>query len=340
VDPSGSSYALISAGPADYANAEAINASGELCGYLTYTGAQPVVWDSASAAPTFLSDPSGQGAYAWSINNAGDTAGYAVNGQNTLEAVGWNTSGAMTVLGTTAANGGQAECINASDEIGGYTGITSLPGGGEYASVWNGETGAVIWESSNAGSNIVAINYFGASVGDDSSSGVELAAYWSPEGQETLLTGSSGTQESGYTIAINAAGDIIGNEGGAGYLWSNGGASVTPLQLLSTAKESDPQAINAEGDSVGFSNSAAADRIIATYWNAKGEAINLQTLLNKQYGAGSWWDTAAFGINNAGDIVGDGDYKGTYEGFILTPTRASGSITYDAAFHQLSNGSL
>src|SRR6202044_3492680 len=71
-------------------------------------------------------------------------------------------------------------------------------------------------------------------------------------------------------------------------------------------------AINASGDSVGYSLTATGDE--AVLWSPSGPATNLGAMLGQP-----WSDTEAVGINNLGDIFGFGDYQGKIQGFLLTP---------------------
>ena len=49
-------------------------------------------------------------------------------------------------------------------------------------------------------------------------------------------------------------------------------------------------------------------------WSPSGKATNLDLVL----GSG-WTNTAVEGINNSGDIIGEGDYHGGIYGFLLRP---------------------
>ena len=66
----------------------------------------------------------------------------------------------------------------------------------------------------------------------------------------------------------------------------------------------------------------SADVTTAMYWGARGHATNLNTILGS-----AWTDTVASGINNAGDIVGTGNYNGLMEAFELIRVKAAGAWT-------------
>jgi hypothetical protein len=81
---------------------------------------------------------------------------------------------------------------------------------------------------------------------------------------------------------------------------------------------SQPYAINASGESVGYSLTASGEE--AVLWSSLGIATNLGAVLGSD-----WSDTQAVGINAVGDIVGYGEYNGGGQytagqyGFLLTP---------------------
>jgi hypothetical protein len=82
--------------------------------------------------------------------------------------------------------------------------------------------------------------------------------------------------------------------------------------------ESAAVAINASGWSVGYSctfpSSYCPDDLVAALWSPTGAGTNLGAVLGP-----AWSDTVAVGLNNLGDIIGYGDYRGGQYGFLLAP---------------------
>ena len=107
---------------------------------------------------------------------------------------------------------------------------------------------------------------------------------------------------------------------GDAVLWSSTG-SATKLADVGGQSFSEAFAINASGQSVGFSDNASGG-IDAVLWSANGAGIDLADVLGPD-----WTDTAAVAINDQGDILGLGDFNNGSEsgqfGFLLTPSSAS-----------------
>jgi hypothetical protein len=61
-------------------------------------------------------------------------------------------------------------------------------------------------------------------------------------------------------------------------------------------------------------------------WSPTGKATNLGAILGS-----SWTDTYAVGINNSGDIIGNGYYHGVLNGFLLTPDSLSAAAAPELA---------
>jgi len=267
-----------------------------------------------------LNDAGGQGYDLVSaINSKGDSVGYSwipnsSSAGHSLEAVYWNASGASTVL-TTLLNAGDGDSEAAGiNDAGLICGVSN-----DKAVIWS-NTGAILWSSPDQDSAAYAINKNGATVGQDGTN----QAYWSPTGTETLLDNPIlGSQNENEVIALNAFGESIG--GGfnpevhhwTAMKWSDTGA-VTVLQELPGGIGDDAYAINADGGIVGYCQKAGkyATTDVATYWEPDGKAIDLQTILGP-----GWNDTVADGINNAGDICGNGRYHGLRESFLLIPVK-------------------
>ncbi len=84
-------------------------------------------------------------------------------------------------------------------------------------------------------------------------------------------------------------------------------------------------AINDAGWSVGYSDTATGDD--AVLWSPSGKATDLATLLGP-----AWSDTQASRINNAGDIIGHGEYHGDPTSFLLMHVSGASTDDYHATF--------
>ena len=144
---------------------------------------------------------------------------------------------------------------------------------------------------------------------------------WSPSGKATVLQDAGGPGIS-QPNAINAAGWSAGISstaqqfGSDAVLWSPSG-KATVLQDAGGQGASDALGINDFGWSVGDSFTANFGQD-AVLWSPSGKATDLGAVLGP-----AWSVTQAVGINDLGDIVGTGDFKGVGSGFLLTPDGAN-----------------
>jgi probable HAF family extracellular repeat protein len=135
------------------------------------------------------------------------------------------------------------------------------------------------------------------------------ATRWA-DGTTTLLPGGAG----GYARAINSSGAVVGVANGP-VRWEQGG--VSHLDSPPGLGPGEPLAINNIGEIVGTSSAGAYSH--ATLWT-DGRAIDLNTLL----APGNGWELLRAGsINERGDIVGTGSYRGYLQGCVLSIPGAS-----------------
>lgn len=151
---------------------------------------------------------------------------------------------------------------------------------------------------STSSSTGYAINNSGTVAGWSQNSSGATQAFTSSTGGMTGLPLGSGTES--YAYGINDAGTVVGNTYIAGLshatIWSGSGATVLGANTYAMA-------INGSGEVAGASNGQAMVVV-------DGQVQTLATL------AGVDW-SAAYGINNAGEAVGDGELgNGTFRGLI------------------------
>jgi probable HAF family extracellular repeat protein len=292
----------------------------------------PLLAPKSMASPTYTITDLGLGA-AYGINESGQVAGWA--GISSFQAFSY-LNGVRTIFGGSFGHStSRAWGINESGVIAGS--ISGSVNGDAFR--WQSGSGTLIPLIDGFG-----INDAGTIVGDRINGNIVNAAIWSA-GKITDFGGD-------FTRAmdINNAGQVIGIGRDAfgfdsAFVWNAG-----TLTTLSSA-DSRPQDINEAGQIVGR-NKLANGRKHATLWQS-GQTIDLDTLNtvdSEAYAindAGSivgyagfafiyqnghmqllddliapnsgWVLRDALDINNAGLIVGSGDFQGGTHAFLLTP---------------------
>lgn len=97
------------------------------------------------------------------------------------------------------------------------------------------------------------------------------------------------------------------------FLYENG--KMQDITTLPQASYSDANCINNYGVVVGSVDTVASSLVAFVYRN--GQMVNLNTQIPSSSG---WRLISAVGINDAGFIVGNGNYRGQDQAFLLTPT--------------------
>lgn len=280
-----------------------INDSGQVVGWSNVNGQDhAVIWNGSNV--TDLGTLGGMGSYAYGISNSGVVVGESGDSSGG-HAVTW-TSGTISLLGPPGSS------ANGINNVGQVIGTSLLPST-INATVWNAGVPTAL--SFPAGSNStvsqgLTINNSGIATGFISGFG---SLVWN-SGVPSRLNDLGGNNS--RTFAINDAGIIAGWAAIAGgdersVVWNNS-TTPTDLGMLPGAIYAEAHGINNAGVVVGFSGNAP----YATLWE-NGEIIDLNTLLSPS-GLG-WHLTEAIGINNLGQIIGQGFFDGQYESFLLTP---------------------
>jgi probable HAF family extracellular repeat protein len=268
--------------------ANGINESGQVVGYVA--GRREIVaslWTNGRRTDLGL----GSGSYAVGINESGQ-----VVGSNGALVFLWR-NGAVTSLGQ-----GYANAINSSGQI---VGTNSFPDG--HAMLWQNGTTTDLGRGYAA-----AINASGQIVGGSRGEAFQPFGRMLGFPDSHALLWQNGTMTDlgpGYAAAINASGQIVGSSNSHAVLWQNG--------MMTDLGVGYPSAINNSGQVVGGTNPADFRNGHALLWD-NGKMIDLNSFLPLNSG---WTLTNATGINDAGQIVGNG-YNGAFHAFLLTPRQA------------------
>ena len=299
--------------------------------------------------------PGGSYSIAWSINNAGLVVGEATNTQGKLRAFVWQ-AGQMTelpALGRVAV----ARWINDQGRIVGYSGadlryphsclwvngeLIDLGVAPNYPIAWalcinnqgtlvgyvgrprpNAARRAFVYTNRyqllpSAMKYAYAINNNGWIVGVVYDGEREKAAPYQPDGTLLELGTLAGANARSVALGINADNQIIGwsntPDGRArAFLWQNG--QMVDLGTLPGYRESTAVSINDAGWIVGWA--AKGERQLMPVLWYDGQIYNLQYLV--QHGLSGWTLRRAHAVNNLGQIVGYGFYRGRTRAFLLNP---------------------
>jgi len=276
-----------------------INSAGTAVGWMENASGNMSAFSSLAGSLSGL--PGSSDSYAYGMNASGNIVGISyVNGQ--ARGVIWN--------GASAADLGEgifATGINDSGAVIGSNGHAFLLVNGVYQDL--GVLPGGDWSAA------YSINNSGEVVGyGDIAPGVFRAFTWTPSGGLTQL-GTFGGRNS-YAAGINAGGEVVGNASlpdGYNHAFLAIGALMTDLGTLGGAS-SFAYAINNDGTIVGYSWLSDGETHAFVYFN--GIMLDLNSLIP----SGSGWDLLeAYGINNAGQIVGEGLLNRQSHAFLLDP---------------------
>ena len=290
---------------------QSINSAAQISGYIESGGYDcPAAWVNGSISPL---QPENTGGFANAINNHGLIVGW----NTPYGAITWNSAGQMNVLAlASGAYSAKAAAVNDQGVIAGSCN-QGQPSGLMHACAWNNGVFTDLGVPYGNQSTARSINNLGAIVVDSwLSSG---HSYLYSNGQFTPLLTDVPSVSFSYSRGINDAGMVVGaatlsNGAQVGYVWQNG---VTTLLPTPAGKDRpSPQSVNSSSviagsawDTVHYPGSRAC------VWN-EGQVAFLDDMLAPDSG---WALVHATDINDAGQIVGDGQLNGAPHGFLLTP---------------------
>ena len=301
----------------------AINDSGQVVGYGT-SGGQTHAFLYSAGSLSDLGTLGGDYSYAFGLNDLGQVVGEARNASGVSHAFLYS-AGSMTDLGTLGGSGinSAATAINNAGQIAGYSQTSS--GSPNFAFLYSG--GSMTSIGSFGGySNAYGMNEAPQIVGHSG-------------GQAFIYSGGamSPIPNAVNAFGINESGHATGYTfGGHAFVYSGG--TTTELGTLGGAF-SVGRSINDAAQVVGYSDRSAGVGHAFVY--SGGVMQDLNNLIDPAFEV-----YAAFGINNAGQIVATGIETATGEprGLLLTPNQpptanAGGPYTVAAGGTVTLNGS-
>ena len=297
-----------------------INASGQVSGYSASGTNAARVWRySPGVGLVDLGSFGGADNRALGINNAGQVTGYST-GTNGAARGFVSSGGALTDIGGFGAGANVfPQHINSAGKVAGFSSAT------------NGDDSAFLFTPPNTFSNLglianatlpasaaaYGVNDFGVVVGIGTDTNNFNRAFRSTTNGLLEELGTLGGDES-WAYAINNSNQIAGSASFVStdthaFLF-NDGAGMTDLGTLG-GYTSAAFALDNSGNAVGTAELANRN-LRAVVWPSGGAARDLNELIPVNAG---WVLTEARGVNDAGQIVGNGLLNGQPRAFLLTP---------------------
>ncbi len=254
---------------------------------------------------------------AYNINNSGQAVGFASDVFSTSFRAALFSNGTVTDLGTLPGfTNSRAWGINDSGQAVGYVGDTSF----RAALFSNGTVTDLGTLPGLTYSKAYNINNSGQAVGFASDvQGFSVRAVLFSNGTVTdlgTLPGFTG----GVANSINNSSQAVGYAYNGDFspfhaaLFSNG--TVTDLGTLPGFTSSVANSINNSGQAVGYASNNVAVTPVRAALFSNGTVTDLNSLVDTATG---WVLLQALGINDSGQIVGNGTINGQSHAFLLTP---------------------
>ncbi|MEX0641189.1 MAG: dockerin type I domain-containing protein [Pirellulales bacterium] len=274
------------------------------------------LWDPASGMRNLGDLPRGEDySYAWDINNAGQVVGGSVvegcsapEDHTKFHAFAWDVSQGMRDLNSIATGAETLIAGRGINDLGQIVGLGQFtpdpfdssgfhwdPATNDAVHAFDGQA----WD----------INNGGLVVGHGELPHCCSAVTWTSDEGVVTLDASGGAE------AVNNLGDVVGWQGGRAIMWRQNGEKVD-LGSFPDGAAPTPYGINDHGIVVGGHNPFGPNPR-PFIWDETDGLRNLNDLIDP---ASGWTLTRAQGINNSGQIVGQGIGPNGYpEAFVLTP---------------------
>lgn len=301
------------------------NQAVEGCNYFTSTcGYHGFIYNGSNENPIGYI-PGGSSSYGLAINDFDQAVGFGSTGNSLVHGFLYS-NGNITDLGTLGGTSTIPYDINNLGQIVGWSknsnslrraflyqnsavfDIGTLPGDDEAEAYSINEHGVIVGWSYSSTTGAGNCQIYAANCA--------YHAYSYNSGVFTNLGMLPGGTQS-EAIRVNGNGQIVGFSNSANsnihaFLYSNG--TMSDLGILSGGTVSVATDINSSGEVVGFGNIATGSTHGFIYKN--GTMVNLDDLLPANSG---WTTLYAYGINDSGQVSGEGIHNGIRHAFLMTP---------------------
>jgi probable HAF family extracellular repeat protein len=322
------SYSIVNLGGLGGSRSEAfaINSHGAVAGVSQTSDRRsdsPVMHDGTRLQS--LDRRSGQ---ASGINDAGTVVGTTFDRSGHARATSWGSDGER-LLPTFGGSDSYALAIN---NMGNIAGSATDAGGIAHAFLSSSDSLVDLGDLGGGWSSAYGVNDSLDVVGYSmTSSGTFRAFMWSPERGMVAIPTLGGVNS--YAFGVNAGGSVVGAANtarGSNQAFLYSGSRLNSLGTLGGA-QSFAYGINSLDYVVGYSDDAAG-RSRAFVWTG-GVMYDLNAIVGNIEG---WSLTAAYAINDRGQIVGTGTFNGATTAFrldLLAGSQGAGlqRLTNDAA---------
>ena len=246
------------------------------------------------------------------INDAGQIVGKAIDGSGTVSSAFLYSNGQLQDLGKLPGGVSFSEAlgINNTGQVVGNSDIAS----GSHAFLYSKGHMQDLGTLSGGGFSFAnGINNAGQVVGSATLGNYYHAFLYSSGQLQDLGTLASSDSEAN---AINTKGQIVGQWNGHGFLYNNG--QMQDLGTLSGYSYSTAYSINSSGQIVGACGHSISINGLSLhpFLYSSDQIQDLNALIPA---ASGWQLIDARGINDNGQICGNGTINGVYHAFLLTP---------------------